>query len=651
MSKKQHKKSDHIPAKPAAIITAAPSPKPNKFSILNFRTQAYFLAFIGLIFYCNTFSNEYAFDDMMAIVDNDYVQQGISGIPKILTTDAYQSYLEHKNGSNQLAGGRYRPLSLITFAIEQQFLGVSNPDNPDSQANHAAKEATLIKDMHFRHFINVMLYLITTVVLFIFLNEIVFPCDSLIPFIAALLFTIHPIHTEVVANVKSLDEILSVLFISLTFIQIFRYNKSKNLKNLVWSLVCFFLALLSKEYAVTLIVLLPLSFFIFQKESIAGSFIKTLPFLMPLALYLLLRFSAVSGPAEGAENNIMNNPYLFATGMQKLATELLVMLNYIKLLFLPHPLIADYSYNQIPYTNFSNPLVWASILIYTGLVLLLSFLVVKRHALSFALAIYLLNLALICNILFNIGAPMGERLVFHSSIGFCTIFAYFLVKGTSMLKPTNIGTGVLVGIMLILVILCGFKTIDRNKDWKNNNTLFLHDVSLASNSVLVNNDAAAACMSLAKNNVQDTIVRNQWLEKAISYFTKAISLHPKYSIAYLNRGLCYFNSGNPDKALTDWDTVRVQSPDQQNLAKYLSIAGKYFMNQAMKNMQSGNPEVAITQFKRAIEATPNAPEIWYNLGIAYMNTGNNEEAKHAFEKTLQLSPKNPEVLKMLEKLK
>ena len=657
MAKQHHiKQTQQVNKQQVETVAQTPSVQPNKLSLLSFRTQSIILCLVGFIFYCNTFNHEYAFDDMMAIVDNDYVQQGFAGIPKIMSTDAYQSYLEHKNGSNQLSGGRYRPLSLITFAIEQQFLGTQNPDDvqsattPQGQNQANAKEQKLMQDMHIRHIINVLLYMLTCVVLLYFFRQVVFLSSPVMAFIAALLFTIHPSHTEVVANVKSRDEILSVLFISLTFIQLFKYIQTKRFRNLGWSLFSLFLALLSKEYAVTLVILLPLSLYIFKNENIANSFKKCLPYLITLVIYFILRLSAVTGPAEGAENNVMNNPYIYATTIQKFATEIVVLLHYIQLLFLPYPLVVDYSYAQIPYTNFTNPLVWLSLLINLGLIGLMCLLIIRKNALGFALAIYYINLVLISNFLFNIGAPMGERLIFHSGIGFCLILAFLLVKGSNLIKPAAVSSLFLTGIMIVLIAITGFATINRNKDWKNNETLFLHDVVTASNSVLVNNDAAASCMSNAKQT-KDTTARKEWLTKAIGYFTKAISLNPKYSLAYLNRGLCFFNSGIPDKALPDWDTVRIQNPEQQNLSKYLSIASKYYMNQAMKNLQAGYTDAAITSFNKALEATPNAPEIWYNLGLTYMNQSKNAEAKAAFEKTLQLSPNNADVLKMLDKVR
>ena len=620
------------------------------FSLLQFRTQAIILAFIAVVFYSNTFKNEYAFDDIMAIVSNDYVQKGVSGIGDIMTKDAYQSYLEHKNGGNQLAGGRYRPLSLVTFAIEQQILGV--PAYADAEgANHNRtpdEEAKLISDMHFRHVVNVLLYALAVVALLYFLTIVVFRGNPVAAFATALLFTIHPLHTEVVANVKSRDEILSVLFISLTFIKAFNYKDMGKRKDLIWALVCFFLALLSKEYAATLLVLLPLSFYLFSKETMQGSFKSLLPYLIPFGVYMLLRLGSVTGMAEGAEKDIMNNPYLYASGAQKIATEIMVLLDYLKLLVFPHPMTADYSFNQIPYTDFGDPKVLASLVIYAGLIVGMFILLSKRHLLAFAIAFYLVNLALVSNIFFNIGAPMGERLVFHSSIGFAIAIGWLLYKATHLIKPEATGQAVLGGLMGLLILACGFTTVSRNAAWENNNTLFLTDVKTSPNSALANTNAGSACMSYAKTSKADTAVSRDWFQKAVNYFNKAITINPGHMQAYENRGLCYFNMHQPEKALPDWDTVRVHSPNMPNLVNYLTIAGKYFFGQGLQFEKDHNPEAAIVAFRKATDAAPQVGDIWYHLGINDYATQRFGEARDAFTKTLQYTPNNADARRLLE---
>ena len=604
-------------------------PKPalqKQISLSGFRIQALILVIIGFVFYCNTFQHEAAFDDRMAISDNEYVQEGLAGIPQILTKDAFQSYLESKQGSNQLAGGRYRPLSLITFAVEQQFMGVA-PDNESSND----KEIRVAHDMHMRHVVNVLLYILSTVVLLYFLRKIVFPGRELIAFIAVVLFAIHPIHTEVVANVKSRDEVLSLLFIALTFITAFRYKDGQKKKDLVLSLLCFFLALLSKEYSVTLVVLLPLSFYLFRKESVGKSTKAILIYLVPLVIYFLLRFSAVTTMAAGAEKNILNNPYLYASGSERLATKILILLDYLKLLIFPNILSSDYSYNAIPYVSFSNPMVWLSIVVHIGLLVTMCFLLLRRHVIGFAIAFYFANLLLISNLFFNIGAPMGERLIYHSSLGFCIVIAYLLYIGFGKIKERMIAAVGLSVLIVILVILSGFKTIDRNKDWKNDIVLFMKDVNTVPNSVLANNNAAAACMALARQT-NDKAERKEWFGKAISYFDKAILLYPHHLSARMNRGLSYFDMGQPGKALPDWDTVRKYDPSNKTLGYYFSVLGKYYYNEGLRYANTGKPDSAIIAFKNGTDAVPDFTDMWRQLGNVYIAAGNREQGIDAYKK-------------------
>jgi len=626
MTKKIKKVNPRIGQKQeAATGSNVSSTVQSQFSILSFRVQVLILSILGFVFYSNTFQHEAAFDDAMAISENEYVQRGVAGIPDIMTKDAFQSYIESKQGANQLAGGRYRPLSLILFAVEQQVMGVA----PDHETTNE-KELRVAHEMHARHVVNVLLYILSVVALLVFLRKVVFKEYPLAAFITAVLFVIHPIHTEVVANVKSCDEILSVLFISLTFIMALRYRGDKKTGSLLLSLFCFFLALLSKEYAVTLIVLLPLSFYLFRNEGAAQSIKSVLPLLIPFGIYFVLRFSAVSAMAEGAENNIMNNPYLYASGAEKLATELMVMLEYLKLLFFPSPLSSVYTYNSVPYVGFSNPLVWLSIVVHAGLIVSMCILVKRRHVMGFAVAFYLLNLLLVSNLFFNIGAFMGERLIYHSSVGFCMVSGYLFFRGYEKIKVPAVANAAVATIMVILIVACGYKTMGRNKDWKNDQTLFLKDVQMMPTSILANNNAAAACMLFAKQTT-DVAERKMWFEKAIGYFDRAIVLYPMYMNARLNRGLSYFDMGQPDRAIPDWDTVRKYEPEEKKIPYYFSVLGKYYFQHGVVCGNAGKTDSAAMYLKKATEAVPGVPEVWYALAKAYQAQGKDTDARSAAE--------------------
>ena len=395
--------------------TEAPASRP-ALSIYDFKVQAVIISLLAFIFYFNTFFNEYAHDDGIVILKNEYVQEGFAGIPNILTKDAYDSYYRQLNTINQLNGGRYRPLSIVTFAIEQQFLGPVSQSRIDSVLKqniaygiHGDQQAKVIRDMHVRHVFNVLWYILSLIALLYFFRYIVFKNDPIIAFIAALIFTIHPIHTEVVANVKSRDEIMSLLFMCTTFIYTFKYYEHKKKSMLVAALVSYFLAFLSKEYAITLVALLPLSLYLFNGFSIKKSILAFLPFLLVIGVYILLRFNIVAPMGENSDSEVLNNPYYFASATEKLATEIATCLNYIRLLIFPHPLSADYSYNSIPYVDFSNLKVWLSILVYGAMVVAMFVLFPFRKAntslqskpyryhaiLCFAIAFYLFHFLLV----------------------------------------------------------------------------------------------------------------------------------------------------------------------------------------------------------------------------------------------------------------
>src|SRR5579872_5843371 len=172
--------------------------------VYDFKIQALFVIVLTVVLYFNTFKNEYALDDTVVIVRNEFVHQGFAGIPDILSKDAYYSYYNQLGSSNQLSGGRYRPLSIVTFAIEQQFFGSVPEGKVDSIIAYGLGydmqvpyEKKFLQEMHIRHILNVAWYALAVVVLLYFLRQVVFKHDPLMAFISAIIFTIHPLHTEV----------------------------------------------------------------------------------------------------------------------------------------------------------------------------------------------------------------------------------------------------------------------------------------------------------------------------------------------------------------------------------------------------------------------------------------------------------------------
>src|SRR4051812_25407500 len=145
------------------------------------------LCLISILEYANSFTNGFVLDDLSSIVQNGYVTKGISSIPDIFITPYLRGFAYNPNDL-------YRPLSLAMFATEYQLSGGSPMPG---------------------HIINVLFFAGCVVLLFMCLDVLFERKKTIVAFMAAALFALHPIHTEVVANIKSRDELLCFFFVFL----------------------------------------------------------------------------------------------------------------------------------------------------------------------------------------------------------------------------------------------------------------------------------------------------------------------------------------------------------------------------------------------------------------------------------------------------
>ena len=614
-------------------------------SLYRFRTQAIIISLLSLTFYFNTFFNENALDDLLVIVQNEYVQEGFSGIPDIMTKDCYDSYFRHVGQRVPLSAARYRPLSIATFAIEQQFMGAVAPDNIDSFFKQnicfktsGAEHDAFLQQMHIRHVVNVLLYTLTCVVLLYFLRYVVFKHQPVVAFVSCIIFTIHPIHTEVVANIKSRDEILSLLFILTTFIFEFKYLEHKKKWMLGAALIGYFMAFLSKEYAVALIILLPLSLYIFNKYTVKKCLVSFMPFLGVIFLYLFVRFQVVHLVGDSEATNIGNDPYLLASAGQAVASRIANLLYYIRLLIFPHPLSADYSYNTIPYADFSSLAVWLSLLLHIAMIITMIVLVIKRHLLGFAIAFYLFFLALVSNIFLNIGVSIGERLIFHSSVGFAIVLGYAICTIPGKIKIPVPSHAVILTLVLSLIAISGFKTITRNADWKNDFTLFTTDIKTVPKSILVCNNAAYAYILKTNEDISDADKR-QYLLNAVSLLDYCLSVEHDHYTAFMLRGAAWEKLGDIDKAKANTDSAKQINPSIPTLSGiYTEISDQYMQRGWEQYGKRGDYAGEIAEYLKGINIDSTNADKWYNLGGAYFHNKQYPEALNAWQHCVKINP-------------
>lgn len=489
---------------------------PTLFGGFNLKA-AFVVFFMAFALYANTFYHEYALDDLIVLTENKYVTQGIGGFKEIVSQDLFAGYY----GQQALVeGSRYRPLSLLTFAVEWEFFG---------------------QRPHVSHAINVFLYAVSCLMVYLVLTMLFRVLDKdrewyfSFAFIGTVLFVAHPIHTEVVANIKGRDEILSLLFSFTTLFFWIQYHEYSKIRDLLLGILAFFFALLSKENAFTFLAVIPLCLYFFTPVNLKKNLTSIVWLFIPAIIYLLIRHTVTMHVTGIAVKDLMNDSFIGMTFAERYATIFYTLGYYIKLLIFPHPLTYDYYPYHIPIMNWSSMLVLISFLGYIALGVFAVMTISKRNIFSFIIFFYLFTLSISSNVFFSIGAFMNERFIFISSLAFTIGFAWLILYGSNYFKMKW-------PFMVCLVIILGlyaFKTIDRNADWKNDNTLTMQDVKTSSNSAKSNASAGFLYMTEAEQT-KDSLKRSELFEKAIFHFEQALKIHPTFSNTMINLGSAYY---------------------------------------------------------------------------------------------------------------
>lgn len=624
----------------------------------NHRLIGFFLFFFAIALYANTYSHGYAFDDSIVITGNSFTKKGFAGIPDLMTRDFFEGL--YGDGGMDLSGGRYRPLSLVTFAIEYELFG-------DSE-----------NAPHISHAINIFLYGLTAMflyhVLLLLLSSWSF--GSVVALVTSLIFIAHPTHTEVVANIKSRDEILALLLLLTSFYSIYKtLNNTDNsaTKWLILGSFSFFLAMLSKEHSFTFVVLFPLAIHAFNlvKEEEKGEelFVISkicLPYWIAAALYIVLRTAMVGGIEAETNPDIMENPFSGASFAQQYATIAVVLLHYLLLLVFPNTLSSDYSFNQIPWTTFADPIALLGAILYIGMGIYAVLNLFKRNIPAYAILLYFIPLSLTTNILFNVGAPMADRFLYIPSLGFALAIGFGVAYLFKINNLTQLRKNILVVVGLAVVLAAfSYKTITRNPDWENNFTLFAKDVNAVPNSAKIHYYYANSLLQkyMAAPNLNNP-TQVAILQEAEKEFLRSYEINPNFHHASYNLGLIYVQFQDGQKALK-WLTKTLEIQPRHILSHQLlgQVYGRflqqpdkaiYHLKEAIEkggartaeNYQSlgivyatKNDLVnAELNFLEAIKLAPNNGKIRVNLGVLYMNNNQTAKAKAAFDAAKQVEP-------------
>lgn len=560
----------------AALRIEASKSTPWKFAFL--------LAFFGFLLYANSIPNDYALDDAGAVNNNLFVQKGLRGIPDILTVDLW-----HFDNVNL---GYYRPLSLITLAVEYQFFK-ANP--------------------HISHFINALLFALSMLVLFLLLQRIFKNEHPAFAFIVTALFACHPIHTEVVANIKSRDEILSFLNLIAALYFLLRFNTNKKLSAFVLSGLFFYLALMSKESAITGIALVPIVLYFTGLRDLKKGAFQIALFAGVAALFLIQKKILMGTLSGTVPDDIINYPYIGADA--RMATSILVLTTLIKQLIYPFNLCYDYSYNAIPVGAWNQPLVLLGLLLLIGMAIYFYLRWPKLDLFSLSIVIFIITLAPALGFIILRGGIMAERFLYAPSLGFCIALAGLstkVFKATSekddsitnwFKKNANLSFA-----LLLIMLVFSIKTIRRNTEWKDNFTLFSTDILNNPNSAQNHRHLGSEYINKAIAEKNDEAKKREYFNKGVLELQKAIAIHPKFGDAFFKLGVAYH-------------------------AVYLNV------------------DSAVYYYTKASEYAPGFALPYNNMGIIYQSLKKYDMASYYYNMAMDANPNFPDAKKNAADLK
>ncbi|MBP5556863.1 MAG: tetratricopeptide repeat protein [Bacteroidales bacterium] len=632
---------------------------------------------VAFLAYGDTLWLKYASDDRMIIYENDYTLQG--DVKSVMTKDAFTGYFGE--GDQLVAGGRYRPLSQLTFMAEYQAFGGKikdevglhrAPQNEELFANSALP--------YIQHGINVLYFILLCLFIYITLQKIFPQLDNekwylSLPFLATLLFLLHPLHTEAVANIKGRDEIMSMIGAMAALLTALKFMESRKWWWLALSFVGMLFGLFSKENAVTFLAVIPLALLFKGTERKLDYVWTLLPALVASAIFIVVRSRVLGGVLDTTHQEmVLNNPFVNTTKAQEIATVLLTWGIYFKLLIFPHPLTHDYYPHQIEITNFSNGVVWFVLLIVLAMLAYVVYVLVQifkgkrsdNQIFAFGIALFFITFSITSNLLFNIGTFMNERFMFMPLLGFALVVAYAFQKwaawGVKMRQevvkrrvkqadtmPAWVTAPIaMVVVFLLLCTAYTGKTAVRNWAWHDDNKLFITDVETSTESMKCNLSAGGSYLNLYKKE-KNTKKKNKYLKKAELHLNKALALGRSDTDTWSLLGQLYCYKKDYVNAARCYTNVLQGKPDDKTALENLEMMKGASVAEANRLIEEGKRAEALALAQSAIVDDPNSVALLNILGRLSGEVAAAELAQA--ENALQAQPDNKNLQQTIQQKK
>ena len=534
----------------------------------------------SVLVYSFSLRSQFQFDDAIVVMDNSSIHS-----LKTAITDCPSS----------------RPIFNLTFALNYKFSK---------------------RDTFSYHVTNLIFHILTCILLF-FVVEFILKLPLLkdrfgnfaleIALFTALIFTLHPLHTESVIYLTSRSVPMASIFYlgTILLFLLVVYRPHLLIPCAITALIFGVIGMGIRETMVTC----PFIILLFDYMLVAKMDLKELKKRWPFhaftfssllaMVYVVIRWG---GHAYGKTSGF-GIPHI--TPLDYLFTQFTVLFHYIKLIFFPFPLILDYDW-PVAKSLFEFPTI-ISFLALIGVFILIIKLFKKRPFYSFLIIWYFVNISPASSFI-PLKDVVFEHRAYLPSIG---IIWLVLLGVVPCLGSKSVPVRYLcITSLSIFFLVFGWLNIQRNITWQTEISLWQDTLNKSPNKARVQHNLGKAYQNVGM------------LDNALNYYNNAIALDPYHLKAYYHLGTVYVKRGQLDKA-------------KQNFQIAVEIDPEYVIahnNLGIIYLKEGLLGKAIAHFKRAIRIHPNSLNAHYNLGMVYEDLGYLEKAKFHYEKTIQIDP-------------
>lgn len=484
-----------------------------------------------------------------------------------------------KNWFSKFYVGNYHPLTLISYSLDYLLGGIS----------------PLIY-----HTSSVVIHGINAILLFTLLNEIIF--SKQIALLGAIVFALHPVHTESVSWIAERKTVLSGLFYIVALLQYIKYSRHPNLKGIMLFTVLGIAAMLSKGTAVAL----PISLFAFDiwlgRKKTASLFTEKIPLFLFAAI---LGYVAVIAQQSGKFMDV-HMQYSF---VEKITYAAYAYSSYIFHFLVPFKLAAIYPYPenigilQIAWVIFTFGIAGLAYWSYKNN---------KRYLLG-GITFFTANIIFLLQFISFGEAIMADRYLYVSCIGIIIPMLYgvqVLLKNSTPIKLTIITS--FTGIALLI------STSVRNEAWASDTTFFHTLLDAYPES------------AVAQYSVGAMYLKNGDIQNAEIHLNKAVRLNPNNYKAWFNKGTLHLKQGRAMEALEAFD-------------KSVAINGypKALFSRAVLHQATGNTELALADIEKVLKKEPRNARAHCIKGDCLERKGFNKTAIEYYSKAIEYDSDEP----------